>query len=101
MINHCGPGTYLTTARHGVPQLHVPWDFDEPELARRAASTGASITLHGVEVTGQTIRDHVQWLLDDDDFRRAAGELREDLHAMPTPNELVGRLEQLATKYRR
>ncbi|HEY0804473.1 MAG TPA: activator-dependent family glycosyltransferase [Pseudonocardiaceae bacterium] len=100
MINHTGPGTFLTTARHGVPQLNVPWDFDEPELARRSAHAGGSLTVHGEQVTGQTVRDRVQRLLDEPGFRHGAVRLRDEIHAMPTPNELVGRLEELTTKYR-
>jgi glycosyltransferase (activator-dependent family) len=95
VINHAGPGTFLTTALHGVPQLTLPWDFDEPELARRAAEQGATLTIHASQVTGDTVRDHVCRLLDEPTFRRQAARLRDEMFAMPTPGELVAQLEQL------
>jgi glycosyltransferase (activator-dependent family) len=100
MINHCGPGTFLTTARNGVPQLHVPWDFDEPELARRSAQQGGSLTLHGQSVTGDTIRDGVVRLLNEPGFGERATALRDEIATMPTPHELVTTLEELTTKHR-
>jgi glycosyltransferase (activator-dependent family) len=99
VINHAGPGTFLTTALHGVPQLTLPWDFDEPELARRAAAQGATLTIHASQVTGDTVRDHVCRLLDESTFRRQAARLRDEMFAMPTPGELVAQLEQLAAKH--
>jgi glycosyltransferase (activator-dependent family) len=100
MINHAGPGTFLTTARHGVPQLNVPWDFDEPELARRAAEQGGSLTLHGNRVTGDTIRDGVLRLLNEPRFGERAAALRDEITAMPAPSQLVAQLEELTTKHR-
>lgn len=40
VINHAGPGTFLTVARHGVPQLTVPWTFDEPAARRPRGRPG-------------------------------------------------------------
>jgi glycosyltransferase (activator-dependent family) len=100
MINHTGPGTYLTTARNGVPQLNVPWNFDEPELARRSARHGGSLVLHGEEVTGQNIREYLLRLLDEPAFAQQAGVLRDEITTMPSPNELVADLEELTVKHR-
>jgi glycosyltransferase (activator-dependent family) len=100
MINHAGPGTFLTTAARGVPQLNVPWDFDEPELARRAAGQGGALTCHGHRVTGDHIRDGVRRLLGEPRFAERAAALRDEITAMPTPAELVAQLEELAIKHR-
>jgi glycosyltransferase (activator-dependent family) len=100
MINHCGPGTFLTTACHGVPQLHVPWDFDEPELARRSAAFGGSTTLHGQTVTGETIRAGLVQLLEEESYRSRAQALREEITAMPTPREVVVQLAELTRQHR-
>jgi glycosyltransferase (activator-dependent family) len=101
VINHTGPGTFLTTARHGVPQLHLPYDFDEPELADRSARYGSSLMLHAHEVTAATVRDRVRRLLAEPRFRLGAGRLRDDILALPTPHDLVGPIEELTAKYRR
>jgi glycosyltransferase (activator-dependent family) len=100
VITHGGFGTFLTAAQHGVPQLSAAWDFDSPLLSRRAAAQGGSLAVKADEATGEVIRDSVTRLLDEPEFGERATALRDELHAMPTPNELVGTLEQLATKHR-
>ncbi len=100
VVNHAGPGTFLTTARHGVPQLHLPWDFDEPELADRSARAGGAMVLQAHEVTATAVRDRVQRLLSEPRFRAGAARLRDDILALPTPGELAGQIEQLTTKHR-
>jgi glycosyltransferase (activator-dependent family) len=100
VIHHAGPGTLRTASHYGVPQLALPWDFDEPELARRLAEQGAGIAIHASEATGARVREAVLRLLTEPSYREAAGRLRAEMHAMPSPNELVGQLEQLTTKHR-
>ncbi|CCH33136.1 activator-dependent family glycosyltransferase [Actinosynnema sp. NPDC047251] len=98
VINHAGPGTFLTTALHAVPQLTVPWDFDEPELARRAGEQGAALVLDAERATGSAVRDGVRRLLAEPGFRERADALRAEIHALPSPNELVTALEELAVR---
>jgi glycosyltransferase (activator-dependent family) len=101
VINHAGPSTLLTTALHGVPQLAVPWEFDEPVLARLAADQGAALTISGGRVTGAAIREHVLRLLHEPAFAERAGRLRDEMLAMPAPSELTGELTELTAEYRR
>jgi glycosyltransferase (activator-dependent family) len=96
VINHAGPSTLLTTARHGVPQLAVPWEFDEPVLARLATRQGAALAIPGGRVTGTAIRDNVLRLLHEPAFAERAAALRDEILAMPAPNTLVPQLEELA-----
>ena len=77
VINHAGPGTFLTTALHAVPQLTVPWDFDEPELARRAGAQGAALVVDAEQASGPAIRDGVLRLLEERGFRERAVALRD------------------------
>ena len=100
VINHTGPGTFLTTALHGVPQLNMPWDFDEPELARRAAQQGATIDIRADRATGPAVREALQRLLTEPTFTNRARSLRDEIHALPSPNQLVPQLEELTAKYR-
>ncbi|MFC4899362.1 activator-dependent family glycosyltransferase [Streptosporangium amethystogenes subsp. fukuiense] len=100
VINHAGPGTFLTTALHGVPQLTVPWEFDAPELARRAAGQGATLMLLGDRATGQAVRESVLRLLNEPAFRERAHDLRDEIHAQPTPNQLAPQLEKRAAEHR-
>ncbi|MFF8791159.1 activator-dependent family glycosyltransferase [Streptomyces sp. NPDC015125] len=100
VIHHAGPGTLGTVARHGVPQLSIPFSFDEPLLARKLAEHGAGLELPHGKATGQAIREQVLRLLDEPEFGARAGDLRDELLALPTPNALVPRLEELTFRHR-
>ena len=96
VINHAGPGTLLTIARDAVPQLTVPYDFDEPELARRAAAQGGSLTIPAGRATGEAVRDGLVRLLEEPRFAERAAALRDEIRDQPTPHRVVHRLEELA-----
>lgn len=98
VINHTGPGTFLTTALHGVPQLLVPYDFDEPELARRAGLQGGSLVIAPEKAGGPDIREGVARLLDEPVFRDRAAALADEIRALPDPHALVSQLEALAVR---
>ncbi|MCK7624209.1 activator-dependent family glycosyltransferase [Streptomyces sp. RS10V-4] len=100
VIHHAGPGTIGTVARHGVPQLSVPYSFDEPILARRLTERGAGLELPHGKATGQAVREHVLRLLNEPEFRAGAAALRDEMLALPTPNALVPRLEELTARHR-
>jgi glycosyltransferase (activator-dependent family) len=99
-VNHAGGGTLSTFAIHGVPQLTLPYHFDEPILGRNLATLGAGLCVRPSDATGEAVRDAVHRLLDEPAFRDRAGWLRDEMFALPTPNQLVGRIEQLTAKYR-
>jgi glycosyltransferase (activator-dependent family) len=100
IITHGGFGTFLTAALHGVPQLSAAWDFDSPLLAGRAAAQGGSLMIRADQATGEVVRKNVARLLDEPAFGERAAHLRDELYTMPTPNQLVGDLEELTTKHR-
>jgi glycosyltransferase (activator-dependent family) len=100
VVNHGGPGTLLTTARYAVPQLLVPYDFDEPVLAARAAAQGAAATLPAAEATGPAVRDALARLLAGSSYQDSARRLRAEMAGMPSPNDVVAELEALTTKHR-
>ncbi|WP_101788020.1 activator-dependent family glycosyltransferase [Nonomuraea indica] len=102
VVHHGGAGTYSTALLHGVPQLVVPdlilpqYMFDEPLLADRLARSGAGLRIPAAELSGPRVRDDLARLLGDPAFRRSADALRGEMLAMPTPNEVVQRLEKPA-----
>ncbi|MGQ0842353.1 nucleotide disphospho-sugar-binding domain-containing protein, partial [Actinokineospora sp.] len=100
VIHHGGFGTFLTMAREPVPQLMVPWDFDGPTLADRACAQGGSLAIPADQASGKAVREYVVRLLEDPAFRGRAADLRDEIHAMPSPNDLVVPLEQLTEKHR-
>ncbi|MDI6105182.1 activator-dependent family glycosyltransferase [Actinoplanes sp. NEAU-A12] len=100
VISHAGPGTLLTTALHGVPQLTLGVDFDAPELATRLAAQGAGLALDPRVTGGSEVRDAVVRLLTEVRFRQDAARLREEMLADASPNEFVTQLEDLVAHHR-
>jgi glycosyltransferase (activator-dependent family) len=100
VIHHAGAATLATTARYPVPQLALPYHFDQPILGRMLAEQGAGLAIHTSEVTGEKVRDSVRRLLSEPRFADRATALRDEIHALPTPNALVGQLEELTVKNR-
>jgi glycosyltransferase (activator-dependent family) len=101
VIHHAGFGTLSTTGLNAVPQLLLPWHFDEPELARGLVSTGAALAVPAGEATGTAVRQALRRLLHEPQFRQGAARLQAEMHALPTPNEVVGQLEDLVEEHRR
>jgi glycosyltransferase (activator-dependent family) len=99
-VNHAGGGTLSTFAVHGVPQLTLPYHFDEPVLGRNHAAFGAGLTIRPGEATGEAVRDAVRRLLDEPAFAERAGRLRDEMAALPSGNRLVRRLEERVAEYR-
>ncbi|HEY0804474.1 MAG TPA: nucleotide disphospho-sugar-binding domain-containing protein, partial [Pseudonocardiaceae bacterium] len=98
-ITHAGFGTLSIFARYGVPQLTLPYHFDEPLLGRKLAEQGAGLDVDS-HASGDTVRDGVLRLLHEPEFRRGANRLRAEIDGLPTPNRLVDQIEELTTKYR-
>ncbi|MET7395843.1 nucleotide disphospho-sugar-binding domain-containing protein [Dactylosporangium sp. NPDC005572] len=99
VVNHAGPGTLLTVALAGVPQVTVPWDFDEPELARRVAAQDAAIDVpptRDAAATAGAVRTAVLRVLRDGAARDGAARLQAALLALPPANALVPDLERLS-----
>ncbi|UFQ18665.1 MULTISPECIES: activator-dependent family glycosyltransferase [Streptomyces] len=94
VIHHGGVPAFLDAIAHEVPQLMVGRVVpDIEERAARTAEAGAGLWLPPAEVSGARIREELVRLLDEPAFREAAGRLREEYLAQPTPSEVVRELE--------
>ncbi|HEY0807140.1 MAG TPA: activator-dependent family glycosyltransferase [Pseudonocardiaceae bacterium] len=100
IIHHAGAATLATAARHPIPHLSLHYHYDQPILARLLREQGAGLEIHTNKVTGDNVRESVLRLLNEPRFGERAAALRDEMFALPSPNKLVGRLEELATKYR-
>ncbi|MFF4616608.1 activator-dependent family glycosyltransferase [Nonomuraea jabiensis] len=100
IIHHGAFGTATTTALYGVPQLSLPERHDAPFHAEKLTRQGAGIAIDYREATGETVREALLRLLREPAFRERAQALREEMLALPTPNDLVPELERLTEKYR-
>jgi len=99
-ITHAGFGTLTAFAPYGVPQLTLPFHFDEPTLGHRLAAQGAGLNLDPTQVTGANVREGVLRLLNEPSFTTAARRLQDEIRALPSPNDLVPEIEALTRKHR-
>ncbi|MFF0744468.1 activator-dependent family glycosyltransferase [Streptomyces sp. NPDC004111] len=100
VIHHAGPGTLATVARYGVPQVAIPYSFDEPLFAEKLAQAGAAVWIPNGGATGAAIREQVVKVLSDPSYAEGAARLRDHIETLPTPNGLVPRLEELVRRHR-
>ncbi len=96
VVHHGGAGTSLTALTAGVPQLVLPRTADQPANAEVLAARGVGILMRPDEISPAAVRNNLVRLLDEAGFRRAAEEVRDEIGGMPSPAEVVGRLEALA-----
>jgi len=97
MVTHGGSGSVLAALAFGVPLLVVPLGADQFGNAERCVASGAGRRLAAEDLLPGAVRAEVARLLDDPDLRRAAGRLREEIAAMPSPEQTVRSLEDVAS----
>ena len=97
IIHHGGAGTTFTTLAAGIPQIVIPQFSDQPINATAVASRGAGIHLPESKTDAASVRDLLFRLLDDPAISQAAGEVRDEIAAMPPPGEIIERLATVAS----
>ncbi|KAB2390036.1 nucleotide disphospho-sugar-binding domain-containing protein [Actinomadura montaniterrae] len=98
VVHHGGAGSSLTATAMGVPQLVLPQMVDQFPNALRLADSGAAIAVESA--AGQddpgVVAGHLRELLTEPSWAAAAAELKAAADAMPSPAQVVPRLEALA-----
>lgn len=94
VVDHGGPSTVCTVARHGVPQLVVHAEFDAPVLGELLSKCSAGKVISPGDVNRGAIRSAVVALRDDPAFSRGAQRLAAEIRAMPTPATTVTTLHE-------
>ncbi|WP_191277685.1 glycosyltransferase [Nocardioides flavus (ex Wang et al. 2016)] len=86
-IGHGGSGSTLGALAQGVPLVLLPMGADQFHVATGAAAAGAAVVLRPDEVTPASVRAALDAVLADEAYGRAAGAVRAEVAAMPTPEE--------------
>ncbi|MFC0037778.1 nucleotide disphospho-sugar-binding domain-containing protein [Actinomadura rayongensis] len=94
IVHHGGGVTSLTAMNAGVPQVVMPQGTVLVPAAERLAAYGAAVTLG--DTGPEAVADACDRVLSTPSFRDRAGALAEELHALPLPAEVAGRIEALA-----
>jgi UDP:flavonoid glycosyltransferase YjiC (YdhE family) len=96
VVSHGGAGTILASLDAGLPLLLLPIGIDQFHNARRCADAGVGRWLSTSDRSPGEIGRQVRALLDDPQYRRQAGAVRDEILAMPAPDTAVGALEAVA-----
>jgi UDP-N-acetylglucosamine:LPS N-acetylglucosamine transferase len=91
IVHHGGAGTLLGALAAGVPQLVEPGPGDRTVHAKAITARGAGLKAGPREITPQLLTR----LIEDAKLQRAAGEVRDEMAAMPAPSEVAARWEDL------
>ncbi|MER8011749.1 nucleotide disphospho-sugar-binding domain-containing protein [Streptomyces sp. NPDC094149] len=100
VVHHGGTWSFGCALRHGVPQLLISRAFDAPLKFACLQAAGAGLAMTPAQADGPAVRAALVRLLDDPAVRANAVRLREEMLALPAPNELALTLEGLAAARR-
>ena len=95
VVCHGGFGTVLTALAHGLPLVVLPIAADQPDNARRGAECGVAVVVGPGARTPEAIRAATRAALGDARYRQNAERLRDEVRAMPGPEDAIGLLERL------
>jgi UDP:flavonoid glycosyltransferase YjiC (YdhE family) len=98
IVHHCGGGSTMAAIVAGLPQLLVPQPIvaEQYDSARRVTAYGAALQLVQQPIDPAAVVENCRALLEDGSFRVKAQELRAQVNEMPSPADLVSRIEDLA-----
>jgi UDP:flavonoid glycosyltransferase YjiC (YdhE family) len=91
IVHHGGAGTTLAALHAGIPQMLVNGPGDRRHNAGLVNARGAGLAVDPKEINTAALTR----LVTDAGLARNATEVREEIAAMPTPDQLVPRLESL------
>jgi len=100
VVSHGGSGSVLGSLAFGLPMVLIPMGADQPLNAARCEKLGAARVLDAIAATPETVREAVSSVLSDSAYRSAAERMRDEIAALPGPEEAVPLLERLATEKR-
>ncbi len=102
LLPHCdvvvnqGGTAVLDILGQGLPLLVLPQGANQFHNAEMCVESGAGRSLLPGQITPEAVRGEVRALLDDPAYRQRAAEIRQEITAMPGPEQGVRLLEQLA-----
>ena len=76
VITHAGLNTVLESLAEGVPLVCLPLGNDQPGVAARVAARGAGVVVSRAKLSAKRLRAAVRQVLEDANYRKAAGELQ-------------------------
>jgi UDP:flavonoid glycosyltransferase YjiC (YdhE family) len=95
VVHHGGSGTFIGTMAAGLPQVVVPLFADQPSNAASIAKTGAGVAVY--EREADVLQAAILRALEDEDMRRKAEALGQEMAAMTPIAQAVELIETRAS----
>jgi UDP:flavonoid glycosyltransferase YjiC (YdhE family) len=95
VVSHGGSGTLLAAAALGLSQVCLPQGADQFRNTDGLTRATAGIALHPDVATPEAIAAAVRAVLTDPALQDGAGRVRDEIAAMPSPDDVADRLERL------
>jgi len=96
VVCHGGSGSLIGALAHGLPTVVMPLFADQPHNAASVARAGAGLSV--TDRTAPVLRAAIARVLADEDIRRTARRISEDIARMPAVEEAVERMVALAAR---
>lgn len=94
VVHHGGIGTTAQAFRCGIPQIIIPYAFDQFDNALRAQKLGVAEVLLPRQMTVRRLHKCLVRLLSSPDMAQSCVEISRRMEQAPTQTSLVHRLEQ-------
>ena len=95
VVSHAGSGTVLGALALGLPLVCLPQAADQFRNGAAVAKAGAGVVLRPGEATPAAVTSALHAVLGANGYRHAAAEVAAEIAAMPSPADVVPRLEAL------
>jgi hypothetical protein len=96
VVSHGGSGTMLGALAHGLALVHVPQGADQFDNAALCEAAGVGVTVRVGELDAAAVRGALDRVLGEASFESAARRLAAEIAAMPSAEEVAGRVEAYA-----
>jgi UDP:flavonoid glycosyltransferase YjiC (YdhE family) len=98
VVSHGGSGTLLATAALGLPQLCLPQAADQFRNATGLVRARAGLALHPDHASTQAVGAAVREVLNSVELQEGAGRVRDEIVAMPPPEQVLDTLVELVSR---
>lgn len=95
VVSHSGHNTVCETLAHGLPLVLAPIRDDQPIVAEQVVRAGAGVRVRFGRVLPADLRKAVRTVLDEPDYRAAAGGIQQSFSAAGGAPAAAIRLESL------
>ncbi|HXR70968.1 nucleotide disphospho-sugar-binding domain-containing protein [Actinocrinis sp.] len=98
-VHHVGAGTTMACLLAGLPEVLISRNAEQTDTARRLHTDGAAIQLVSEHLETGAVLEACRALLENPRHRERAQALRDEVATLPSPAQLVPRIEQIVAEH--